>query len=136
MGILNSSSVPVDDKLDLKLIDQTRQNKSCVAVPYLDPLDQTAYVQMFPIVNHLSPVLSHRRENIFSFQFAPQIVKDDGLQENEGIVKGHRDSGVITMTLSVAARNISRTSLEIPAPRSSKIKSAGRELISTMRPFF
>ena len=61
VGFLNSASIHVHHKLDLEIVDQTRQNVCCVTVPGLEPVDQLSNVEILLVFNHPAQIRFHRR---------------------------------------------------------------------------
>ncbi len=52
VGFLNSASIHVHHKLDLEIVDQTRQDICCVTIPGLEPVDQLSNVEILLVFNH------------------------------------------------------------------------------------
>ncbi len=60
VGFLNSTSIHVHHKLDLEIIDETRQNVGCVTVPGLESVDQFSDVEILLVLNHPAQIRFHR----------------------------------------------------------------------------
>ncbi len=87
MGFLNSTSIHVHHELDLKIVDQTRQNVCCVTVPGFESVDQLSNIEILLVLNHPAQIRFHRRQKFFSFELTPQEAKNRGLEKNKGVVQ-------------------------------------------------
>ncbi len=60
VDFLNPTSIHVHHKLDLEVVDQTRQDVCCVPVPGLESADQLSNVEILLVFDHPAQIRFHR----------------------------------------------------------------------------